>query len=51
MTNNNIFEFRGECSADAQAVRAVLLPWLMDWQEVCCGLICSDTSIGGKYTT
>ena len=34
MTNNNIFEFRGECSADAQAVRSVLLPWLMDWQEV-----------------
>jgi hypothetical protein len=33
MKSNNIFEFRGECSADAQAIRAVLFPWLMDWRE------------------
>lgn len=31
--NNMTYKFRAECAADAQAVRAVLLPWLMDWQE------------------
>lgn len=31
--NNMTYKFRAECAADAQAVRAVLLPWLMEWQE------------------
>ena len=34
MKINDLFKFRGECSADAQAIRAILLPWLIDWQEV-----------------
>lgn len=27
------YKFRAECTADAQAIRAVLLPWLMEWAE------------------
>lgn len=33
-TMNTTYKFRAECAADAQAVRAVLLPWLFEWQEV-----------------
>lgn len=27
------YKFRAECIADAQAIRAVLLPWLLEWSE------------------
>lgn len=27
------FKFRAECSADAQAIRAIFLPWVHDWTE------------------
>lgn len=27
------YKFRAECAADAQAIRGVLLPWLMEWTE------------------
>lgn len=27
------YKFRAECAADAHAVRSVLLPWLMEWNE------------------
>lgn len=34
MTNTYIeYEFRSECASDAQTIRAVLFPWLMDWKE------------------
>jgi hypothetical protein len=33
MMNEIAYKFRAECIADAQAVRAVLLPWLLEWSE------------------
>ncbi len=47
MESNNTFEFRAECSADAQAIRAVLLPWLMEWREVRSNL----DYMGERYAT
>lgn len=31
--NATVYKFRAECAADAQAVRAVLLPWVVEWSE------------------
>jgi len=33
MMNEIAYKFRAECTADAQTVRAVFLPWLMEWRE------------------
>jgi len=31
--NATAYKFRAECAADVQAVRAVLLPWAIEWSE------------------
>ena len=35
-----IFKMGAECNADAQAIRAVFLPWLMNWKETRINLEC-----------
>ncbi|QDZ26597.1 hypothetical protein [Noviherbaspirillum sp. UKPF54] len=32
-SHNPTFKFRAECFADTQAIRAVFLPWIMEWKE------------------
>lgn len=27
------YKFRAECAADAHAIRSVLHPWLLEWNE------------------
>ena len=31
--NATVYKFRAECAADVHAVRAVLLPWAIEWSE------------------
>lgn len=34
INNVTTYKFRAECTADAQAARAVFHPWILNWQEV-----------------
>jgi hypothetical protein len=33
MNKSSNYMFRAECAADAHAIRGVLYPWLMEWNE------------------